>query len=114
MDGACSMNGGEEECIQVVYRKPETSHGHDEISVRILRASSPYVLSLLTYILNKILLTDVFPDKLKFKPLYKKGNRTELSSYGPISLLPTFSKIIYKRLYSHLNKNNIVVTTILF
>jgi sarcosine oxidase/L-pipecolate oxidase len=47
------------------------------------------------------------------KPLYKKGDKTELSNYRPISLLTTFSKfiekIIYKRVYSHLNKNNILV-----
>jgi hypothetical protein len=60
---------------------------------------------------------NINPDRLSFsevKPLYKKGDKTELSNYRPISLLPTFSKIIektiYKRLYFHLNKNNILVT----
>jgi sarcosine oxidase/L-pipecolate oxidase len=47
------------------------------------------------------------------KPLYKKGDKTEESNYRPISLLTSFSKIIekviYKRLYCHLNKNNILV-----
>jgi hypothetical protein len=53
---------------------------------------------------------------LKFsevKPLYEKSDKTKLCNYRPVSLLPTFSKIIekiiYKRLYSHLNKNNILV-----
>jgi hypothetical protein len=49
---------------------------------------------------------------LEVKPLYKKGDKVEISNYRPISLLPTFSKIIekviYKRLYSHLNRNNIL------
>ena len=57
-------------------------YGYDEISTRILNASTPYVLSPLTYTLNKILSTRIFPDRLKFsevKPLYKKGDKTEFS-----------------------------------
>jgi hypothetical protein len=46
-------------------------------------------------------------------PLYKKGDTVEISNYSLISLLPTVSKItekiIYKRLFSHLNMNNILV-----
>jgi hypothetical protein len=58
----------------------------------------------------------IFHDRLKFsevKPLFKKGDKTEFSNYRPISLLTSFSKIIekilYKRLYQHLNENNILV-----
>jgi len=86
------------------------------MSSRILKASTPYVSSPLTYIFNKIFLTGIFPDRLKFsevKRLYKKGVKTEFSIYRPISLLTSFSKItekiIYKRLQCHLVNNNILV-----
>jgi len=78
--------------------------------------SAPYILSPLTYIFNKALSTGIFPDRLKFsevKPLLKKGSSTALSNYRPISLLTSFSKIIekiiYVRLYCHLDVNNILV-----
>jgi len=41
--------------------KCKNSYGYDEISSRILKASTPYVSSPLTYIFNKILSTGIFP-----------------------------------------------------
>jgi hypothetical protein len=75
--------------------KCKNSYGYDELSSRILKISTPYVLSPLTYTFNKILSTGIFPDILKFsevKPLYKKGDKTEVSNYRPISLFTSFSK----------------------
>ena len=74
------------------------SYGYDEISSRILKLSTPYILSPVTYIFNKILSTGIFAFGLKYsevKPLHTKGDKTEVSNYRPISLL-TFSKIILK------------------
>ena len=42
--------------------KSKNSHGYDEISSKILKASAPYVLSPLKYIFNKVLSTGIFPD----------------------------------------------------
>jgi hypothetical protein len=57
----------------------------------------------------------VYPERLKFsliKPVYKSGDKSSSSNYRPISLLPVFSKIfekvIYKRLFDHLNSNVIL------
>jgi len=64
---------------------------------------------LLSHICNRMLSTGTFPDRLKYseiKPMYKKGNKTQITNYRPISLLPVFSKIfekvLYKRLYNYL------------
>jgi hypothetical protein len=92
------------------------SHGYDEISTRILKASAPFVLSPLMHIFNIILSTGIFPNRVKYaevKPLHKKGDKSEFSNYRPISLLTSFSKIIdkiiYICLYCHLSSNNILV-----
>jgi hypothetical protein len=62
-----------------------------------------------------MLSTGTFTVSLKFsetKPIYKKGVKTLITNYKPISLLPAFSKIvekiIYKRLYHHLTSYNIL------
>lgn len=48
----------------------------------------------------------------KVIPIYKSGNKSEISNYRPISLLSVFSKIyekvMYRRVTSFLNKNNIL------
>ena len=94
----------------------KTRVGTTRFYTRILKMSAPYILSPLTYIFNNALSTGIFPDRLKFsevKPLLKKGSPTALSNYRPISLLTSFSKInekiIYVRLYCHLDVNNILV-----
>ena len=49
-----------------------------------------------------MLSTGVFPNRLKYtevKSLFNKGDRTEISNYRPISLLPPFLKSS-KRLFT--------------
>jgi len=57
-----------------------------------------------------------FIDRLKYavvKPIFKKGNKQEIFNYRLISLLTSFFKIIekliYARLHSHIDMNNILV-----
>jgi len=90
--------------------------GYDEISNRIIKLTAPFIISPLTYICNAVLSTGCFPDRLKYavvKPIFKKGNKQEISNYRPIYLLTSFSKIIekliYARLHAHIDMNNILV-----
>ena len=96
--------------------KSKKSCEYDEITARILKINSPFIVSPLTCICNRMLTTGTFPGRLKFleiKPMYQKGDKTLIANYRPISLLPVFSKIfekfIYKRLYYHLTSNDILV-----
>jgi hypothetical protein len=74
------------------------------------------MISPLTYICNAILSTGVSPNRLKYaivKPVFKKGNRQEISNYMPISLLTSFSKVIEKLIYAtllaHIDMNIILL-----
>jgi hypothetical protein len=45
--------------------KPKFSNGYDEISVKILKISEPFISSPLSYICNRSFSTGVFPTRLK-------------------------------------------------
>jgi len=95
--------------------RTKNTSGYDEISNHIIKLTAPFIISPLTHICNAILSTGVFPDRLKYaviKPIFKKGNKQDVSNYRPISLLTSFSKIIekliYTRLHAHIDMNNIL------
>jgi len=49
----------------------------------------------------------------RITPVFKSGNKNDLSNYRPISILPTLSKVlervVYNKLYNYLDKLNIIV-----
>ena len=85
----------------IAQLKHKNSCGYDEVTTKILKTVSPFIVSPLTHIYNRMLSTGTFPDRLKYseiKPIYKKGEQTQIANYRPISLLPVFSKI-FERFY---------------
>ena len=94
--------------------KPKTSSGHDNISPKLIR-KCPHIALPLTFIANLSISTGVFPQNMKIAKviaIHKKGNLAQIENYRPISLLPTFSKIlerlIYNRLFDFLNKHKLL------
>jgi hypothetical protein len=65
--------------------KFENWSAYDEISNRIIKLSSPFIISPLTHICNAILNTGNFPHRLKFtvvKPLWRLLDRSVASCFG--------------------------------
>jgi hypothetical protein len=96
--------------------KSKNLYGYDKISVNILKCCSPYISLPLCHICNKLFSSGIFPEKLKYaviKPIFKNGDRNDISNHRHISLLPAFSKVfekvLYVRMYQHLINNDIVV-----
>jgi hypothetical protein len=61
-----------------------------------------------------IAVSDTGADSMKYavvKPLFKKGDKSKISNYRPISILSSFSKVLEKVMYNqfqeHLNKYSI-------
>jgi len=93
--------------------KCKTSLGYDAIPMQILKVSTTFITPPLTYMCNKSLLSGVFPFQLKFseiKPLYKIGDRMDITNFRPIYLLKILEKVIHTRLYQHINQNDILAT----
>ena len=89
--------------------------GHDNLPMSVIKRSIDIISEPLTSIVNMSLAHGIVPDKMKIArviPVYKSGDRTILSNYRPISVLPSFSKILEKVLYNRIiefiNKLNIL------
>jgi hypothetical protein len=61
------------------------------------------------------MISGIFPTRLKYptiKPIFKNRDKKNVANYRPISILPSFSKILenlmYIRLMNHLETNNIL------
>lgn len=77
--------------------------GYDGIRTDILKLSINIILEPLLHIINLSLEEGLFPTILKrsiVKPLYKKkGEKTHMDNYRPVTLIPIFSKIFEKVFY---------------
>ena len=77
--------------------------------MRLLKLAAPIVCHPLAYICNLSLFTSHFPSKwkvAKVTPIYKDGDKSDVSNYRPISVLPILSKIlervVHDQLYDYL------------
>lgn len=98
--------------------KGGTGPGWDGISSDLIKKLAIFLTSPLTHMINLSLIQGKFPDALKVaivRPLYKKGNKTSVSNYRPISLLSNFAKIFEKivrfQLTEYLEANNLLSPT---
>ena len=84
----------------------KNSCGYDDISSKLLKVIATVIIKPLTLLINQVLNTGIFPDKLKIAkviPIYKKGDPQLFENYRPISLLPTISKVLEKIIHKQLS-----------
>ena len=74
-----------------------------DMSPRVLKIFKGTLSPTFATLFNNCVNAGVFPDDLKVARvilLYKSGDRSDISNYRPISLLPVFSKIFEKLIHS--------------
>ena len=89
--------------------------GLDRIPCRLLKSAVDVVAPSLTEIFNQSISRGVFPMEWKLArvtPVFKKGSKSDVNNYRPISVIPIvakiFEKIVYDQLYRYLNSNNLL------
>ena len=95
--------------------RPKYSHGFDNISQKLVKEIKHGILKPLVHIINQSLSTGIVPTQMKLAkivPIFKSGDTSLVKNYRPISLLPTFSKVlervVYNRLYSYFSTNKLI------
>ena len=89
--------------------------GLDMIPSKLLKMAASIVAPSLTAIFTKSIITGVYPTEWKMArvtPVFKKGVKSNLNNYRPISVIPVvskvFEKIVYDQLYQYLNDNQLL------
>ena len=95
-----------------------SSEGSDSISADMIKLCCPVILPYMTHIINFCIAGGLFPDCWKnaiVKPIPKVTNPTQFKELRPISILPTFSKILEKvlkmQLVTFLEKTKLLPST---
>jgi len=92
-----------------------SASGEDGISAKFIKYFKNYFIPPLVFIINFSFTSGIFPDDLKYSivtPVFKAGDKTNVSNYRPISVINQFAKVFEKaiayRLNKHLSFNNII------
>jgi hypothetical protein len=93
------------------------ANGPDGISNRLLKETATAIALPLSDLFNKSFALAKVPNSWKeanICPIHKKDDRSLISNYRPISLLPSISKvqekIVYQHLYKYLQSNNLLTS----
>ena len=91
------------------------AHGHDMISIRMLKMSGDAIIKHLFKIFKNCLKCGISPDDWKkgnILPIFKKGDKQNIKNCRPFSLLPICSKIFERIIYDNMLKyfldNNLI------
>ena len=95
----------EGEILKILNKFQNKSSGHDNINPITVKHVRHHILRPLVHICNLSFTEGIFPSDLKIAkvvPIYKKGDKTLLSNYRPVSVLPAFSKILERLMYNRI------------
>ena len=100
-------------CFYIKEISSNKSTGPDGICVQMLKKTLPYIVDILTDMFNRILSESCFPSGWKLagiKPIFKQGDKSNPSSFRPISIPPVLSQVFEKHISVCLTNLFIVLT----
>lgn len=104
--------------LNIISSMKSKATGHDGINISTISLCVPHILPHLTHVVNFCIKNSVFPEEWKkayVVPVPKTSKPNSYSHIRPISILPTFSKILekilHKQLDEHLIRNEIIPAT---
>ena len=111
-----SLDFDEDELLLIIRAlNINKAHGHDDISIRMIKICDKSLIKPLMLIFKKSIRSSYYPDiwkKSNVIPLHKKNDKRLVNNYRPISLLPVFGKIfekiIFNKIYNYLSKQNLL------
>lgn len=90
------------------------SSGKDDVPTAVIKNVKTHLSKILTHLINSSFVSGIFPEQLKVAkvvPIFKRGDPNNIDNYRPVSLLPSFSKIyekaVYTRLSTYLDKHGL-------
>ena len=99
-----SLDFSEEEILKIIRAlNIHKAHGHDDISIRMIKICDKSLLKPLILLFQNSAKLSYFPDIWKRSniiPVHKKNDKQLVKNYRPISLLPIFGKIFEKIIFN--------------
>ena len=96
--------------------KTYIAHGHDMISIRMIKLCGISIYKLLEIIFQNCLRLGKFPSEWKkanVAPTFKIGDKQCIKNHHPVSLLPVcgkvFESLLYNNMFSFFSKNNLIL-----
>ena len=89
----------------------DKAHGHDNISIRMLKICGSAIYKPLVIIFKKCLDTGIFPSEWKkgnIVPIHKNGDKQTLKNYRSVSLLSVCGKTLERLMFNEMFKFFIV------
>jgi hypothetical protein len=102
--GLCEVNVETTE-VEAILKNldPTKAQGPDGIPTRVLKECSNELAPPVTKIINQSLNENTVPDEWKMAnvvPIFKKGDKSSVKNYRPVSLLPILSKVMERCVYN--------------
>ena len=103
--------------IGKIIQNPDSNkaHGHDNLSIRMLKICGDSICLPLEMIFKQVLLTGMFPSEWKkgnIFPIHKKGDKQNIKNYRPVSVLPIcckiFDRLVFNEMFIYLTANKLI------